>query len=87
MGPRTATCHAAGAGWLYRMDRGAYQALQGRALLAWKECMLATLGLQLRNANALLSGFQAGSHLGGPLPEVQLQRLLAAAGALEGLAT
>jgi len=86
-GPRTATCQAAGAGWLFRMDRAAYQSLTGRALLAWRASTLATLGLQLRNANALLSGFQAGSHAGGPLPEAQLQRLLAAAGALEGLAT
>ncbi|MFH1470084.1 MAG: cyclic nucleotide-binding domain-containing protein [Pseudomonadota bacterium] len=86
-GPRTATCQAACAGWLYRMDRPAYRGLDDRPRLAWKACMLATLGLQLRNANALLSGFQAGSHIGGPLPEAQLQRLLAAAGALQGLAT
>jgi len=85
-GARTASCVAISDGWLYRMDRAAYEALTGRALLAWKECMLASLGLQLRNANALLAGFQAGSHAGGPLPEPQLQRLLQAAGALQGVA-
>jgi CRP-like cAMP-binding protein len=84
-GPRTASCVAGSAGWVYRLDRPAFEALSGRALIAWKECMLASLGLQLRNANALLAGFQAGSHEGGPLPEPALQRLLQAAGALQGL--
>jgi CRP-like cAMP-binding protein len=83
-GPRTATCIAATPGWVYRMDRQAYERLNDRARLAWKECLVATLGVQLRNANALLAGFQSGEHRGGPLPEPELQRLLQAAGALLG---
>jgi CRP-like cAMP-binding protein len=83
-GPRTATCMAATPGWVYRMDRQAYEQLGERARLAWKECLVATLGVQLRNANALLAGFQSGGHPGGPLPEPELQQLLQAAGALLG---
>ena len=83
-GPRTATCLAVSSGWVYRMERDAYLALPDRARLAWKEYLVATLGLQLRNANALLSGFQSGRHGGGPLPEPQLRKLMEAAGALLG---
>jgi CRP-like cAMP-binding protein len=83
-GPRTATCLATSSGWVYRMDRQAFEGLTDRARLAWKEYLVAALGLQLRNANALLSGFQSGSHLGGPLPEPQLRQLMEAAGALLG---
>ncbi len=83
-GPRTATCVAASSGWVYRMDRAAYEALADRPRLAWKECMVATMGIQLRNANAMLAGFQSGEHPGGPLPELQLQQLLRAAGVLLG---
>jgi len=83
-GPRTATCVAAGSGWVYRMDRAAFDALDPRARLAWKQCLVATMGVQLRNANALLAGFQSGDHQGGPLPDGQLQQLLSAAGALLG---
>ncbi len=82
-GLRTATCMAATSGWVYRMDRQAYEGLDERTRLAWKECMVATLGIQLRNANALLAGFQSGDHIGGPLPPTQLQQLLQAAGALQ----
>jgi CRP-like cAMP-binding protein len=83
-GPRTATCQAESAGWVYRMSADAARALPERARLAWKECLVATLGIQLRNANAMLAGFQSGDHAGGPLPEHELQRLLRAAGALLG---
>jgi CRP-like cAMP-binding protein len=83
-GPRTATCMATTSGWVYRMDRQAHQRLGERARLAWKEYLAANLGVQLRNANALLAGFQTGSHVGGPLPEPQLRQLMRAAGALLG---
>ena len=83
-GPRTATCLATAAGWVYRMDRQAFVSLDDRSRLAWKACMVSTLGIQLRNANALLSGFQAGHHMGGPLSDSQFQQLLQAAGALLG---
>ncbi len=83
-GPRTATCRAVTPGWVYRMDHDTSQALDIKARLAWKACMISTLGVQLRNANALLAGFQAGTHEGGPLSEARLQQLLKASGALLG---
>ncbi len=86
-GNRTATCQALGKGWAYRLDEQAYRDLSGQAALAWKSCMMATMGIQLRNANALLAGLQSGDHAGGPLSEAQYQRLLEAAGALEGRGT
>ncbi len=52
--PRTASCIAATAGWLYRMDREAFEALTGDARLLWRESVLATLSTQIRNANASL---------------------------------
>jgi CRP-like cAMP-binding protein len=83
-GPRTATCRATGQGWVYRMDRAAFETLGCKAQRAWKECLVATLGVQLRNANALLAGFQSGDRSGGPLTDHQLVQLLRAAGALTG---
>ena len=83
-GPRTATCQAATDGWLYAMDAEGFKRLEGRARRAWKECLVITQGIHFRNANALLAGFQAGTHAGGPLSDEQFARLLQAAGALVG---
>ncbi|MBM4390763.1 MAG: cyclic nucleotide-binding domain-containing protein [Deltaproteobacteria bacterium] len=55
MGPRTASCVAVTAGWLYRMDRDAWDALEGEAATRWRESTLATLASQIRNANGALS--------------------------------
>lgn len=51
---RTASCVAAGPGWLYRMDRAAFDGLRGDARLLWRESVLATLSANTRNANAAL---------------------------------
>ncbi len=83
-GTRTATCQAETDGWVYRMDGDAYQSIEGEARITWKESVAAALSLQLRNANLLLAGFQAGTHTGGPLPSEQLKALLRASGALYG---
>ncbi len=83
-GSRTATCQAICKGWAYRMDEQAYRDLSGRVALSWKSSMLATMGIQLRNANALLAGLQSGSHDGGPLSAEEFQRLLEAAGSSSG---
>ncbi|MBM4367851.1 MAG: cyclic nucleotide-binding domain-containing protein [Deltaproteobacteria bacterium] len=55
MGPRTASCVAVTAGWLFRMDRAAWDALDGEAASRWRESVLATLASQIRNANGALA--------------------------------
>ncbi|MCB9758619.1 MAG: cyclic nucleotide-binding domain-containing protein [Alphaproteobacteria bacterium] len=79
-GPRSASCRAAGAGWVYRMSSDAFDALGGDLRLAWQESLLATLATQLRLANAIVSATQGG---GVEVPD--FRRLLQASGALEGL--
>jgi CRP-like cAMP-binding protein len=81
-GHRTATCVAGSQGWVYRMDSVAYHALERRAREAWDESMIAVLGMQIRNANALLALYLSGTHTGGPLAEDDLERLMRAAGCL-----
>lgn len=80
-GHRTATCVVTQPGWVYRMDVKAYEALVSPAREAWKECLLATMGIQLRNADHLLSKLQAGSHKAGPLPDLEYEQILRDAGA------
>lgn len=53
-GARTASCVAATAGWLYRLDREPHEALTGTARRAWRESILAVLASQIRTANAAL---------------------------------
>ena len=59
--PRTASCVAATAGWLYRMDRQAFDGLRGDARTAWRESILATLATQIRYANNALERALGGS--------------------------
>jgi CRP-like cAMP-binding protein len=67
--PRTASCVAATAGWLLRMDREAFKALKGEARLLWRESILATLATQIRNANSALERALAqGPHPAQTLP-------------------
>jgi CRP-like cAMP-binding protein len=54
-GPRTASCVAVRAGWLYRMERAKYDALRGPVRVRWQECILSTLASQIRNANGALA--------------------------------
>lgn len=54
-GPRTASCVGISPGWLYRMDKSAYDALRGETRIRWNECILATLASQIRNANGSLA--------------------------------
>lgn len=54
-GPRTASCVGIKPGWLYRMDKSAYEKLRGDVRLRWQECILATLASQIRNANGALA--------------------------------
>ncbi len=59
--PRTASCVAASAGWLYRMDREAFDGLRGEARTAWRESILATLATQIRYANNALERALTGA--------------------------
>ena len=77
---RTATCRISQKGWLYRLAREDYLALKGPARDSFKECLVATFGVQLRNANLLLRKLREGSHRGGPLSDVEYQALLKEAG-------
>jgi CRP-like cAMP-binding protein len=83
-GPRTASCVAAGAGWLYRMDADAFGGLTGVPRTVWRECLLTTLASQIRSANAALvraSAPQAAT----PAAPADFNSLLKASGYLEGL--
>jgi CRP-like cAMP-binding protein len=92
-GPRTASCVASTAGWLYRMDASAYNGMKGDGRLVWRECVLASLASQLRNANAALqreapAAPAPGTPAPGTAPEArpdQFQKLLQASGYLQGL--
>jgi CRP-like cAMP-binding protein len=81
-GHRTATCVAGSQGWVYRMDSVAYHALDRYTREAWNESMIAVLGMQIRNANILLSRYLAGVHTEGPLAAEDLENLMRAAGCL-----
>ncbi len=85
--PRTASCVAATAGWLYRMDKDAFLGLRGDARTAWRECVLATLATQLKSANAALDrALVAGGVAAAPgAPEGGFDELLRASGYLESL--
>lgn len=98
-GPRTASCVAVRAGWLYRMDAEGYGRLRGANRLTWRESMLGSLATQIRNANASLqhaaggkaAGVRTSVPPGSPArasrkdDDAQFQELLRASGWLEGL--
>lgn len=90
-GARTASCLAASPAWLYRMDAEAFHKLAGDTRMLFRECVLATLGSQIRNANACLERAVRGA---SPRPATSaappskgdgFQDLLRASGYLEGL--
>jgi CRP-like cAMP-binding protein len=64
-GARTASCVAATAGWLWRMDAEAFGRLRGDARMYWRESVLAVLASQIRNANASLQRASA-ANVGAP---------------------
>lgn len=82
-GPRTASCVAAQAGWLYRLDAARAAALTGDARLRWRESMLAALATQIRLANGSLNRV-AGRDPPRSASE-ELRELLTATAYLEGL--
>jgi CRP-like cAMP-binding protein len=90
-GSRTASCVAASAGWLYRMDAEAFGKLRGEARMVWRESVLAVLGSQIRNANAALQRATPAQEKSRPVPEPVredgFKQLLKASGYLEGLPT
>ncbi len=57
-GLRGASCVAATAGWLYKLDRGLVWTPPGKVALAWKEAQLVTLATQLRRATTALDSAQ-----------------------------
>lgn len=82
-GPRTASCVAAGAGWLYRLDAEAAGALRGDARLLWRESILGALATQIRLANGALN---RAAPRGRPTEKKdEFASLLAASGYLEAL--
>ncbi len=89
-GARTASCVAAGPGWLYRMDADGYGRLRGPNRLAWRECLLGVLTTQIRNANAALQKASGGPQAPArpraePVGDAAFQDLLRASGWLEGV--
>lgn len=66
--PRTASCVAAGAGWVYRMDGDAYERLTGDARRLWRESILATLAGQIANANGALDKAMRAARAKGGSP-------------------
>lgn len=83
-GARTASCVAASAGWVYRMDAESYGKLRGPYRLAWRESVLGVLATQIRNANAALA------RASGAAPKAAAKTdgfgdLLRASGWLEGV--
>lgn len=85
-GPRTASCVASTAGWLYKMDSSAYSGMRGDARLVWRECVLASLASQLRNANAALQRESPSAPgVEKAPPKDRFQQLLKASGYLQGL--
>ncbi len=99
-GARTASCVAATAGWLWRMDAEAFGRLRGDARMHWRESVLAVLASQLRNANGALqraTPAEARRALSTPTPapvatsaarsEDGFKDLLRASGFIEALPT
>lgn len=86
-GERTASCVAASAGWLYRMDAEAFHRLRGDTRMIFRECVLSTVATQIRGANAALERvLRAGpGRSSASRPEEGFQELLRASGWLEGL--
>ncbi|HNC94926.1 MAG TPA: cyclic nucleotide-binding domain-containing protein [Myxococcota bacterium] len=82
-GPRTASCVAPEAGWLYRLDAAAHAALRGDAKMAWNECIAASLSSQLRNANAALKR-ETPREAGAAEEKGNFKQLLQASGYLQG---
>ncbi len=95
-GTRTASCVAASAGWMYRMDAEAFNKMRGDARMFWRESVLAVLGSQIRNANkalhrAMPDDARAAAIASAPRPASPnaepdaFQSLLKASGFLESL--
>ena len=84
-GPRTASCVAAQAGWVYRLDADAATRLNGDALMRWRETILAALATQIRLANRSLN--QATTQVARPGEKARsaFDELLSASGYLEAL--
>ena len=86
--PRTASCVANSAGWLYRLEAEALPRLRGEARARWQESVLAVLASQIRNANAVLRRTTLGADAEAAAParnEDQFGALLKASGYLEAL--
>ena len=92
-GQRTASCVAAGPGWIYKIEADAHQKLSGDARLCWRESLLTSLASQIRTANAaLLRSAPAAPARPAPMPQESeednsFQELLKASGFLEALPT
>jgi CRP-like cAMP-binding protein len=84
-GARTASCVAATPGWLYRMDAEVFASIKGDARLVWRECVLASLASQIRNANQALQRAQGKTPPGSQEPKGNFDELLKASGYLQGL--
>ena len=92
-GPRTASCIAAEAGWLYRIDAKDFNTPAARAGLLWREAVLAAFASQLRSANlALNKAIELKASLHGDHSdatasadnEASFRELLRASGFLQG---
>lgn len=95
---RTASCVAAGPGWIYRIEADAHQRLSGEARLYWRESLLTSLSAQIRTANAALlratpavaaprAAARPEQDRGQDGQDDSFQELLKASGFLEGLPT
>jgi CRP-like cAMP-binding protein len=54
VGKRTASCVAETPAWVFRMPAATHRHLQGESRLVWREALLASLAMQVRNANRAL---------------------------------
>ena len=84
-GTRTASCMAPYPTWVYEMNVQTYRIIPQEARQAWRESIIASLGMQLRNANQLLSRTLRGERRSGPLSPEDYSTLLQAAGQLQSL--
>lgn len=69
-GPRSASCVALEPGWAFRVSVAAAAILPSEARLHWRECVLAVLGGQLREADAALTRLRRST---GPAPAPMLK--------------